>query len=180
MLKAVFLDRDGVLNKNIVRDGGYYSPKKFSEFEIMPDAAVSCDALKNAGYILVVVTNQPDVGRQLVTKEEVESMHDLLRERLPIDHIEVCYHPGQGLSDCTCRKPQPGMLIAASDKLGIDLAKSWMIGDRAVDFECGHKAGCATIFVGSDYSQEAVVQPQFKLNTLAEAAAVILCTIYET
>jgi D-glycero-D-manno-heptose 1,7-bisphosphate phosphatase len=172
--RAVFLDRDGVINRALERDGLPYPPASLAEFEILSDVAAACAKLKRAGFLLVVVTNQPDVGRGTLKKEIVETIHAEMCRRLPIDRVEVCYHPGQGVSDCDCRKPKPGMLLRAARELGIDLAQSWMVGDRWRDIDCGHAAGCRTIFINRGYAEELRQKPDFSAGNLAEAADIIL------
>jgi D-glycero-D-manno-heptose 1,7-bisphosphate phosphatase len=172
--RAVFLDRDGVINRALERDGLPYPPTNLSEFEILPDVAAACAKLKQAGFLLVVVTNQPDVGRGTLKREIVETIHTGMCQRLPIDRVEVCYHAGQGRSDCDCRKPKPGMLLRAARALGIDLAQSWMVGDRWRDVDCGYAAGCRTIFIDRGYAEELRQKPDFSAGNLAEAADIIL------
>jgi D-glycero-D-manno-heptose 1,7-bisphosphate phosphatase len=172
--RAVFLDRDGVINRALERDCKPYPPRNLEEFEILPEVPVACAKLKAAGFLLVVVTNQPDVGRGTLKKETVEAIHAEMCRRLPIDRVEVCYHPGQGVSDCDCRKPKPGMLLRAARELGIDLAQSWMVGDRWRDIDCGHAAGCRTIFINRGYAEELRQKPDFSAGNLAEAADIIL------
>jgi D-glycero-D-manno-heptose 1,7-bisphosphate phosphatase len=172
--RAVFLDRDGVINRALERDGLPYPPTSLAEFEILPDAAAACAKLKQAGFLLVVVTNQPDVGRGTLQKEIVETIHAGMCRQLPIDRVEVCYHPGQGASDCDCRKPKPGMLLRAAKELGIDLAQSWMVGDRWRDIDCGHAAGCRTVFIDRGYAEELRQKPDFSAGNLAQAADIIL------
>jgi D-glycero-D-manno-heptose 1,7-bisphosphate phosphatase len=94
--------------------------------------------------------------------------------KLPINRVEVCYHAGQGQSDCDCRKPKPGMLLRAAQALQIDLAQSWMVGDRWRDIDCGHAAGCRTIFIDRGYSEELKQKPDFSARHLGEAADIIL------
>jgi len=142
---AVFLDRDGVINRALIRDGKPHPPPSVDEFEILPGVAEACAKLKQAGYLLVVATNQPDVGRGTLKREIVEAMHEHMQRVLPIDRVEVCYHPGKGASECDCRKPRPGMLLRAAKELNIDLTRSFMIGDRWRDIDCGHAAGVTTI-----------------------------------
>jgi D-glycero-D-manno-heptose 1,7-bisphosphate phosphatase len=172
--RAVFLDRDGVINRALERDSKPYPPRDLKEFEILPGVAEACQRLKAAGYLLVVATNQPDVGRGTLKRETVETIHAEMRRRLPIDHVEACYHPGQGQSDCDCRKPKPGMLLRAARELGIDLKQSWMVGDRWRDVDCGHAAGCRTIFIDRGYAEELRHKPCFSAGNLAEAADIIL------
>lgn len=172
--RAVFLDRDGVINRAIVRGGKPYPPQNFNDFEILPDVALACKKIKEAGYKIVVATNQPDVGRGTLSQSTVEEMHAILLRDLLIDRIEVCFHPGRGLSDCKCRKPLPGMLFEASRELNLDLAQSWMIGDRFGDIVCGQAAGCRTILVGGGYNEEPSAVPDFRAGSLEEAVDIIL------
>lgn len=171
---AVFLDRDGVVSRSIVRDGLPFAPKSFEEFEILPDAPEACRRLKEAGFLLIVATNQPDVGRGTMKMETVETMHAKLLRELPIDRVEVCYHPGHGASNCDCRKPKPGLLTKSALELNIDLARSWMVGDRWRDIDCGHAAGCRTIFIDHGYAENLKQAPDFRVKNLLEAAEVIL------
>lgn len=174
IVRAVFLDRDGVLNRALEREGKPYPPRSLEEFELLPGVPEACAMLKQAGFLLVVATNQPDVGRGTLPREIVESIHAHLRVRLPVDRVEVCYHPGKGLSDCDCRKPKPGMLLRAARELGVDLARSWMVGDRWRDIDCGHAAGCRTVFIDYGYAEVLKQQPDFRCGSLLEAARIIL------
>jgi D-glycero-D-manno-heptose 1,7-bisphosphate phosphatase len=172
--KAVFLDRDGVINRPIIVDGKPYPPRAVADFEILPGVDQACADLKKAGYLLVVVTNQPDVGRGILKKEVVEAIHEAMMQRLPIDRIEVCYHAGAEFGEeCDCRKPRSGMLFAAAKKLAIDLARSFMIGDRWRDVECGLNAGCRTIFIEWDYQEGLIRPPDYRAGSLLEAAKLI-------
>jgi len=171
---AVFLDRDGTLNVQVVREGKPYPPRNLDEFRLFADAPAGCRALKAAGYVLVVATNQPDVGRGDQPQAEVEAMNDLLRRLLPeIDRIEVCYDPGRG-EPSRRRKPEPGMLLDAAAALGLDLARSWMVGDRWRDVDCGQRAGTKTVFIDFDYAEELRAQPDFTVKSFGAAAEVIL------
>jgi len=175
--RAVFLDRDGVINRALEREAKPYPPTSLEEFEILPEVPAALAKLKAAGFILVVATNQPDVGRGTLKREAVEEIHAEMRRRLPLDGVEVCYHPGQGLSDCDCRKPRPGMLLHAASELNIDLTRSWMVGDRWRDVDCGHAAGCRTIFIDRGYAEELKQQPDFRVKNLLEAAEIILAEV---
>ena len=171
--RAVFLDRDGVLVVPEMRNGRSYAPRSLAAFEFYPDAAQSLARLKAAGYLLVVVTNQPDIGNALVSMEVVNEMHRRMAEQLPIDRIEICPHPGS--AGCDCRKPRPGMLIEAARQCGIDLADSVMVGDRSSDVEAGRAAGCRTIFLDLDYAnEEKPAAADFTVRSLAAATDVIL------
>jgi len=172
--RAVFLDRDGVISRALERDGLPYPPTSLAEFQIFSDVPEACRRLKQAGFLLVVVTNQPDVGRGTLQQETVEAIHAEMCRRLPIDRVEVCYHSGKDQSDCDCRKPKPGMLLRAARELGIDLPQSWMVGDRWRDIDCGHAAGCHTIFIDRGYAEELRQKPHFSAGNLAGATDIIL------
>jgi len=150
--RAVFLDRDGVLVVPSFRNGRSFAPTTLEQFEIYPEAPECLSRLKQAGFLLVVVTNQPDVGAGRVRREIIEEMHMRLRQALPLDAIKVCFHRQN--ENCTCRKPLPGLLLEAADELVVDLANSVMIGDRASDVEAGFAAGCSTVFIDLNYTAE--------------------------
>jgi len=149
---AVFLDRDGVVVIPEFRDGRSFAPTCLENFQIYPAAAAGLQALRDAGYLLVVVTNQPDVGRGIIPNDVINAMHNRLRSVLPIDHIEVCPHISEDM--CECRKPRCGMLRRVSGILDIILDQSFMIGDRKSDIEAGKAAGCRTIFIDHNYQSE--------------------------
>jgi len=173
---AVFLDRDGTLNVQVVRDGKPYPPRSAAEFQLFPDVPAACRALKAAGYVLVVATNQPDVGRGDQPQGEVEAMHERLRILLPeIDRIEVCYDPGRGEASRR-RKPEPGMLLDAATALGLDLSRSWMVGDRWRDVDCGRRAGVRTVFIDFSYDERLQATPDFTVKSFGGAANLILAT----
>jgi D-glycero-D-manno-heptose 1,7-bisphosphate phosphatase len=172
--RAVFLDRDGVVNRALEREGKPHPPTCLDEFEILPGVPQACALLKQANFLLIVATNQPDVGRGTLPQSAVEAIHAHMLGVLPIDGVEVCYHPGRGASECDCRKPKPGMLLRAAARLGIDLARSWMVGDRWRDIDCGHTAGCRTVFIDYGYAEQLRQQPCFRARSLVEAAAAIL------
>ena len=172
--RAVFLDRDGVINRALEKESKPYPPTSLAEFEILPEVPAALAKLKTAGFLLVVSTNQPDVGRGTLKQDVVDTIHAHMLAQLPIDRVEVCYHAGKGLSDCDCRKPKPGMLLNAAKALGIDLAQSWMVGDRWRDVDCGHAAGCKTIFIARGYAEELKQKPDFSARNLGEAADIIL------
>ena len=148
--RAVFLDRDGVINRAMVRDGRPFPPASLSELEIPGGVPEALERLSGAGYLLIVVTNQPDVARGTIPREAVESMNALLQATLPLTEIRVCYHDsGDG---CACRKPGPGMILEAAREHDIDLPESFLVGDRWRDVEAGARAGsgaCARRPVGS-------------------------------
>ncbi len=171
--RAVFLDRDGVLVVPEMRNGRSYPPRSLETFALYPDAAVALTRLKAAGYLLVAVTNQPDIGNGLVSIDTVNEMHRLMSQALPIDRIEMCPH--SQFETCDCRKPKPGMLVSAAHDCGINLAESVMIGDRSSDVEAGRAAGCKTVFIDLGYvSESKPASPDFTVCSIAEAADVIL------
>lgn len=172
--RAVFLDRDGVINRALEREAKPYPPRSLAEFEILPEVPAALARLKSAGYWLVVATNQPDVGRGTLAREVVEQLHAQMLAQLPIDRVEVCFHAGQGAPECDCRKPRPGMLRRAAAALHLELAQSWMVGDRWRDVDCGHAAGCRTIFINRGYAEELRQKPDFSAGNLADAADIIL------
>lgn len=172
-MKAVFLDRDGVLTVPDFRDGRSYAPRRLEDFRLYEGVLEATIALKRAGFLLVVVTNQPDVGAGLLAPEVLGEMHNRITARLPVDTIEVCSHKRD--AGCDCRKPEPGMLRRAAARFGIDFRLSFMVGDRASDVAAGRAVGCRTIFIDLDDSTE--LRPDdadFTASSLAEAAAVIL------
>jgi len=163
---AVFLDRDGVINKGIIRDGRSYPPKTLEQLEILPGVAEALNRLKVAGYALVVVTNQPDVARGRQTREVVEAMHLALAQQLPIDEFRVCFH--DDADACECRKPKPGLLTRAPH---YDLPHSFMVGDRWRDIEAGRRAGVqGAILVEYGYDEPLSAEPDIRLRSLLEAA----------
>ena len=174
---AVFLDRDGTLNCQVIRDGRPYPPATLEEFVLFPDVAEACARLADAGYALVVATNQPDVGRGTQEQSVVEAMHARLRAWVPqIERVEVCYAPGLDrlAPPDRRRKPEPGMVLDAAAALGLDLGNSWMVGDRWRDIDCGLRAGVRTVFIDFGYAEELRAAPDFSVKTFAEAATVIL------
>lgn len=167
--RAVFLDRDGVINRTFVRDGKPYPPTTLQELEVLPGVPEALHELKQHGYQLLVVTNQPDVARGKQSRQTIEAMHQALAAGLPLDDILVCYHTDQ--DRCDCRKPMPGMLLEAAKKHNIDLAASFMVGDRWRDIEAGYNAGCKTILIDYGYSERSPAHaPDLRVGSLREAA----------
>jgi D-glycero-D-manno-heptose 1,7-bisphosphate phosphatase len=175
---AVFLDRDGTLNLQVVREGKPYPPATVDAFTLFDGAAEACRRLARAGFLLVVATNQPDVGRGTQSRETVEAMHAKLQQLIPeISRVETCYAPGDarpGQAADRRRKPEPGMLLDAARDLGLDLARSWMVGDRWRDIDCGKRAGVRTVFIDFGYAEELRAAPDFTVRSIGEAAEVIL------
>lgn len=149
--RAVFLDRDGTLNRAEVKGEKPYSPRRLQDFRLLPGVATAARKLKRAGFRLIVITNQPDIGNGDVPAETVAAMHRRLRTWIPVDDIRMCPH-SQTLG-CRCRKPKPGLLMDASRKYRLDLRRSYMVGDRVSDVLAGHAAGCYTIFIDQGYGE---------------------------
>ena len=166
---AVFLDRDGVVNKIILRDGLPASPRNLKEFVFNDGIRDAIGRLKEWGYLIIVVTNQPDVARGNITRELLDSISRKIKQEISIDDIYACLHDDE--DQCSCRKPKPGMLLEAAQKWKIDLAQSFMIGDTWKDVEAGRAAGCKTILLDAPYNQE--VAPDLRVQSLSEAVEMI-------
>ncbi|HXM68739.1 MAG TPA: HAD-IIIA family hydrolase [Candidatus Acidoferrum sp.] len=166
---AVFLDRDGVINRAVVRDGKPFPPAGIDDLELLPEVASAMNSLKAHGFALYVITNQPDVTRGTQTRDAVESIHQSLSSSLPIDDIFVCYHDDN--DECGCRKPLPGLLLEARSKHNIDLSRSFVVGDRWRDIDAGHNAGCKTVLIDYGYRERAPARPpEATVRSLREAA----------
>ena len=171
--RAVFLDRDGVLNVAPVVNRRPGSPRHVSEFRIAPGAPAALGRLRAAGFKLIVVTNQPEVARGVLARAALDAMHDVLHQELPIDEIRVCFH--DKADRCACRKPEPGMIVDAARALDVELTKSFMIGDRWRDVEAGRRAGCRTVLIEYDYD-EPDPMPDYRASSIQEAADWVLRT----
>lgn len=170
--RAVFLDRDGVLNNSVVRDRKPYPPGGLADVHILPGVREGLEALRKAGYLLILVTNQPDVSRGRVTRASVEQINAYLMAELPLDDFMVCFH--DQADKCDCRKPEPGNILKAAELFGIDLKKSFMVGDRWSDVEAGRRAGCRTIYIKSDYAERKPERPDFSVENFTAAVENIL------
>ena len=170
---AVFLDRDGVINRPIIRSGRPHPPASVDDLEVLPGVPEALKRLKAAGFALVVVTNQPDVARGAQTRESVAAIHERLMSLLPLDEIRVCWHDDE--DHCDCRKPKPGLITRPP---AYDLARSAVVGDRWRDIDAGHNAGCAaSILVEYDYDEGIRTAPDARVGSLTEAADWILSTM---
>ena len=162
---AAFLDRDGVINRSIVRNGTPHPPASIDELEILPGVPDAIGRLKAAGYAVIVVTNQPDIARGTTPSATVEAIHDRLRALLPVDEIRMCPH--DDADGCLCRKPKPGLLQQAPV---YDLRASVLVGDRWRDVEAGRSAGCgATVLVDYGLDDPMPHEPDARVASLAEA-----------
>jgi D-glycero-D-manno-heptose 1,7-bisphosphate phosphatase len=169
---AVFLDRDGVLNRITVRDGVPHPPHRLDEFAFLPGVAAALFGLKEAGYHLVVVTNQPDVARGTQTRKYVEEMNEAIRTELPVLDVLTCFH--DSAEGCGCRKPKPGLLLAAARRWRLNPARSFMVGDRWSDIAAGKAAGCSTVLLDRPYSGRNRCIPDYCAADLPEAVRWIL------
>jgi len=171
MNKAIFLDRDGVINDTKVSNGIPVPPKKLEELTILPKVSTSLNKLIKLQFKLIVITNQPDVARGKMKKETVESINNCLMQKLPLDSIYTCFHDDNDY--CECRKPKPGALLKASKAYNLDLSKSFMIGDRWKDVEAGKTAGCKTFFINNNYAEKKPNNYDYKVLSLYEASLII-------
>lgn len=172
-LPAIFLDRDGIINRAIVRDGKPHPPASLEELQILPGAFASLPQLANSGYTLIGVTNQPDVARGTQSRQTVESFNALIQSELPIREIFVCYHDNE--DNCDCRKPKPGLILHAAQKYELDLSRSWMVGDRWKDIAAGQAVRLKTIFVDYHYAETYKGLPaDFTVEDLMFLAEIIL------
>lgn len=171
MRSAVFLDRDGVINRAKVINGKPYPPDNLASMEILPGVHEALQVLSQAGFLLIVVTNQPDVARGTTPRATVEEINNYLARCLPLDEIRTCFHDND--DGCNCRKPLPGALFEAASIHNIDLSKSYMVGDRWRDVEAGQNAGCSTIFIDYGYDEKQPSSTDFCVQSLAEAAQII-------
>jgi D-glycero-D-manno-heptose 1,7-bisphosphate phosphatase len=175
--RAVFLDRDGVLNRVFLRDGVSHPPSDEKQFELLPGVVDAVRHLHATGFRLVVVTNQPDVARGIQTRAVVEAMHARLRRELPMLDVLTCFHDDS--DNCPCRKPKPGMLLEAARRWRLDLERSFLVGDRWRDVLAGLAAGCRAILVETPYSGKDRCRPDWCVRDLAEAAQWILTHVSE-
>jgi len=171
MRRAIFLDRDGTLNKAIVKNGLPFSPPSFSEFEILPGVKESLLKLKKLNFVCLLVTNQPDVSRGKIKKSVVIQMNNFLKSEIKLDDIFVCYH--DDCDNCECRKPKPGLLLNAKKKWNINLDKSYMIGDRWKDVQAGINAGCKTIFINNNYKENKEIKANLTTDSLLNAVYIL-------
>ena len=171
--RAVFLDRDGVLNRALVRNGKPYPPRDLSELEIPANTREDLERLRKSGFKLIVVTNQPDIARGIATRASIELLNEHLRRELPLDDILMCPHDNQ--DGCDCRKPRPGLLLRAAERYGLDPQKSFMVGDRWTDVDAGNAAGCFTVLIDYHYCERGpTAAPAARVSSLHEAVDIIL------
>jgi len=172
MKRAVFLDRDGVVNRAFVRNGVPVSPQSLNEVEILPGVKESILLLHQHSFDIVIVTNQPDVARGLVTRDSVTKINELLKLDLGINHFYTCFH--DDLDNCNCRKPEPGLILKAAHDLAIDVSRSSLVGDRWRDIAAGQSAGCKCFFIDYKYTERSPPPPFTQVSSLLEATRMIL------
>lgn len=170
--KAVFFDRDGVLNEAIIRDSRPYSPSDISELRIISSALDSLTRLKANDFIIIVITNQPEVARGGILRENVEVINNHLIASLPIDKIYSCYHDDE--DGCSCRKPLPGLILKGALEFNIDLKKSYLIGDRWRDIGAAQAAGIMSIFINFHYDEIRPTNHFYEVVNLLEAVNIII------
>ena len=172
MNRAIFLDRDGVINKAHIKNGKPFSPSSPTELEIFDDIQLCISKLKKIGFVIAVLTNQPDIARGRISLKMVETIHDIIKDKTTISHFFICPH--DDLDFCNCRKPKIGLLLQAALDLDIDLKQSFMIGDRWKDIQAGQNAGCRCFFINNDYSEEKPKLPYIEIKSLTEATNLII------
>ena len=170
--RAVFLDRDGVLNKAVIREGKPYPPASMGEFKLIPGVIEAVNSLHIQQWLIIVVTNQPDVARGIALKSDVQEMNDYLSSLLPLDEVKTCFHDSG--DNCYCRKPEPGFLLDSAIKYGLNLGECFMVGDRWRDIEAGQRAGCRTIFIDYGYAEKRPENADYVVSSLMEGALIIL------
>lgn len=171
--RAVFLDRDGVLNRALPEGRSTRPPRSLDELEVLPGVPEALRRLQAAGFVLVGVSNQPDLARGLTSAARVGELNAALLARLPgLVDILVCPH--DDADACACRKPRPGLLLEAARRFGLDLSRSALVGDRWSDVEAGRAAGCRTVLVETPFSGRERCRPDLVARDLAQAAELLL------
>jgi D-glycero-D-manno-heptose 1,7-bisphosphate phosphatase len=168
--RAVFLDRDGVVNRVVRRDGRPASPRSLEELALEPGAERAAAALRDAGFLVFVVTNQPDLARGLLAPAVHEAIMERVKEAVAPDDLLVCPH--DDADDCACRKPRPGMLLQLAERWGVELPSSYLVGDSWKDMAAARAAGCRAILIRADYNEG--VAADHTVNSLGEAGNVIM------
>jgi len=167
--RAVFLDRDGVVNYLVYRNGKLVSPRKAKDFKLKRGIISFLKKIKRLGFLIIIITNQPDISRRLMSREELDKMHSLLLKKLAVDRIFVCPHDDK--DKCSCRKPKPGMIKKALGEMNIDPSESFMIGDTWRDIGAGKSANLKTILLDAPYNKD--VQSDLKVKNLKEIFEII-------
>ena len=171
-MRAVFLDRDGVINGAIVKEGRPYPPLSLATLEILPGVKDALDDLHKAGYLLIVITNQPDVARGITRRSVVDEIHEFMLANFPISQIKSCFH--DEADQCGCRKPKAGAIVSVAREYNLNLNDCYMVGDRWRDIDAGILAGCKTIFIDYQYDEKQPTETNFTVKSLLEASKMIL------
>lgn len=169
---AIFFDRDGVLTIPINLNGKGYAPRSLEDFKYYEDAAESLRRTHAAGFLNIVVSNQPDVSNGLLLESVLESMNSRMLQDFELEEVNNCQHNSD--DNCLCRKPKPGMIQSAAQRLGIDLSSSWMVGDRDGDITAGSSSGLRTVFIDRNWLEESGSLAEFRCTSLMEAINLIL------
>ena len=169
--KAVFLDRDGVINRAPIIEGLPRSPRDIQELEIIPGVKEAVTLLFSSGFEIVVVTNQPEVARGFIYQDDIEKIHEEIAKQTGLKHFKVCIHDNK--DRCDCRKPKPGMLSQAATEFNLDLKQSSLVGDRWKDIQAGQEVGCRCLFIDYEYCEEKPKPPFYRVTSLLEAAQII-------
>lgn len=170
--KAIFLDRDGVVNIPIIKNGKSFAPRKLNDFKFYPYTKDNIQKLKNNNYMIFIITNQPDIGNNLLNKNILDQMHYRIKKYIPIDGISTCLHSQK--DGCKCRKPKPKMIKDIVNKYKINVIRSFMIGDRKSDILAGKSAGCRTIFIDRNYFEIKPKVQDFTVKSMNQAVLTIL------
>jgi D-glycero-D-manno-heptose 1,7-bisphosphate phosphatase len=170
--QAVFLDRDGVLNHAIVEDGLPFAPRTLDQLKLIETSIEACLKLSDAGFVLIGVTNQPDIARGLATLDNLHLINDQITRSMHLDVLLFCPH--DDADDCHCRKPKGGMLSDGAKDFNIDLNGSIMVGDRWKDIMAGKSVGCHTVFIDRGYNEQLPAIPDYTCTDLIEAVPWIL------
>jgi D-glycero-D-manno-heptose 1,7-bisphosphate phosphatase len=170
--RAVFLDRDGVINRSEVVNGKPLAPRELSRFRLLPGVRTAVARLKEAGFRTIVVTNQPDIGNGYVPLATVEAMNQIVRSRVGVDDVKMCPHSQH--CGCECRNPGIALLLEAAREWGVDLSRSYFVGDRGSDIVSGRRAGCYTVFVDRGYLEKVGEAPDAKAPNLPQSVEIIL------
>ena len=169
--KAVFLDRDGVINRAPIIAGIPQSPKSLHELEINNGVEEAINLLRKKGFELVVVTNQPDIARGKLNSDVLTRIHESIANKTGVKHFFSCIH--DEIQNCECRKPKPGLILQATSQLNLDLKRSFLVGDRWKDIQAGQTAGCTCFFIDYGYDEAVPQRPYYKVASLLEAAIFI-------
>lgn len=169
---VVFLDRDGVLNQSLVREGKPYSPRKIEDVVILEGAKEAVSLLHENGFVTVVITNQPDVARGDLSSNLLSEINNSISKEVGVELFYSCEHDDQ--DNCECRKPNIGLFKKAIQELDLDASNSFMVGDRWKDIEAGQRAGCTCFFIDNNYSEKRPTPPFYTVTSVLEAAKIIV------